>query len=213
MIFRSWLALKFPPPVAPCGNLWLLWIHALLHSNLQEVAVKPFTHFHNKKNYGVGTFWKLLRIHHWWFGISERLLWSHLHTFTKKYWWFWKLQEAAVNPSLMVWNLDEVAVKPFAHFYKEILMVLEASWGLLLIHYWWFGISKRLLWSHLHTFTMKYLWFWNIHEAAVNPLLRKFQMKYEYLRENVMIFRSWLGRTFASLWQPVPACGGSPGAL
>ena len=34
-----------------------------------------------------------------------------------------------MNPSLMVWNVEEVAVKPFAHFYKEILMVLEASGG------------------------------------------------------------------------------------
>ena len=32
-----------------------------------------------------------------------------------------------MNPLLMVWNLQEVAVKPFAHFYIEILMVLEAS--------------------------------------------------------------------------------------
>ena len=29
----------------------------------------------------------------------------------------------------MVWNLGEVAVKLFAHVYKEILMVLEASGG------------------------------------------------------------------------------------
>ena len=34
-----------------------------------------------------------------------------------------------MNPLLMVWNLEEVAVKPFAHFYNEILMVLEASGG------------------------------------------------------------------------------------
>ena len=32
-----------------------------------------------------------------------------------------------MNPLLMVSNLEEVAVKPFAHFYIEILMVLEAS--------------------------------------------------------------------------------------
>ena len=31
-----------------------------------------------------------------------------------------------MNPLLMVWNLQEVAVKPFAHFYNEILMVLES---------------------------------------------------------------------------------------
>ena len=28
--------------------------------------------------------------------------------------------EADVNPLLMVWTLEEVAVKPFAIFYKEI---------------------------------------------------------------------------------------------
>ena len=31
-----------------------------------------------------------------------------------------------MNPLLMVWNLQEVAAKPFAHFYNEILMVLES---------------------------------------------------------------------------------------
>ena len=41
----------------------------------------------------------------------------------------WKLPEAAVNPLLKVWNLQEVAVKPFTHFYFEFLMVLEASGG------------------------------------------------------------------------------------
>ena len=34
-----------------------------------------------------------------------------------------------MNPLLMVWNLEEVAVKPFAHFYNEIFFVLEASGG------------------------------------------------------------------------------------
>ena len=32
-----------------------------------------------------------------------------------------------MNPLLMVWNLQEVVVKQFAHFYIEILMVLESS--------------------------------------------------------------------------------------
>ena len=36
-----------------------------------------------------------------------------------------KLPEAAVNPSLMVWNLEEGAVKPFADFYYVILMVFN----------------------------------------------------------------------------------------
>ena len=34
-----------------------------------------------------------------------------------------------MDPLLMVWNLQEVAVKPFAFFYIEILMSVEASGG------------------------------------------------------------------------------------
>ena len=44
-----------------------------------------------------------------------------------KYQWFWNQREAVVNPLLMVWNLQEVAVKPFAHFSNEILMVLNSQ--------------------------------------------------------------------------------------
>ena len=29
----------------------------------------------------------------------------------------------------MVWNLEEVALKPYAHFYIEIFMLVEASGG------------------------------------------------------------------------------------
>ena len=43
-------------------------------------------------------------------GCSE----ANSRAFSMKYLWFWKLQEAAVNPLLMVWNLEEVAVKQFA---------------------------------------------------------------------------------------------------
>ena len=55
------------------------------------------------------------------------LLRSHLRTFPMKYQWFWNQQEAAVNPLLMVWDLQEVAVKPFTHFSNEILMVLNSQ--------------------------------------------------------------------------------------
>ena len=34
-----------------------------------------------------------------------------------------------MNPLLMVCNLQDVAVNPFAYFYNEILMALEASGG------------------------------------------------------------------------------------
>ena len=40
-----------------------------------------------------------------------------------KYECFWKLKEAAANPLLMVWNLQEIAVKLFAHFSIEILIL------------------------------------------------------------------------------------------
>ena len=43
-----------------------------------------------------------------------KLLWSNVDTFTTTYLWFGELQEATVNPLLMVWNLEEVAVKQFA---------------------------------------------------------------------------------------------------
>ena len=52
-----------------------------------------------------------------------------------------------MNPLLMVCNLEEVAVKPFANFYKEILMVSEASGGC---------VNPLLM-------------VWNLQEVAVNP--------------------------------------------
>ena len=41
--------------------------------------------------------------------------------------WFWNKPGAVVNPLLMVWDLQEVAVKPFAHFPNELLMVLNSQ--------------------------------------------------------------------------------------
>ena len=52
-----------------------------------------------------------------------------------------------MNPLLMVCNLQEVAVKPFAHFYKEILMSLEASGSC---------VNPSLM-------------LWNLQEVAVKP--------------------------------------------
>ena len=33
----------------------------------------------------------------------------------------------------------------------------------------WFEIARELLWTNLLTFLMKYLWFWNLKEAAAKP--------------------------------------------
>ena len=70
-----------------------------------------------------------------------------------------------MNPLLMVWNLEEVAVKPFAHFYNEMLMILQASGGC---------VNPVLMLRNLREdavkhYTMKYLCFWKLQEAAVNP--------------------------------------------
>ena len=95
--------------------------------NLQKVAVKPFTHFYNE----------ILMVLEASGGCCESIIdglespgsccEAIYKTFTMKYSWFWKLQEAAVNPLLMVCNLEEVAVKQIAHFHNELFMVLEAS--------------------------------------------------------------------------------------
>ena len=60
---------------------------------------------------------------------------------------FLKLPEAAVNQLLMVWNLEEVAMKPFAHSYKE---------------YSWFWKLPRGCVTPL-------LMVWNLQEVAVKP--------------------------------------------
>ena len=36
-------------------------------------------------------------------------------------------ERAVVNPLLIVWDLQEAAVKPFTHFSNEILMVLNSQ--------------------------------------------------------------------------------------
>ena len=49
-----------------------------------------------------------------------------------------------MNPLLMFWNIQKAAVKTFARFAMEISMV------------------------HLYVLLMKYQWFWNQQESAVN---------------------------------------------
>ena len=164
----GWLALKFPPPVAPCGNLWLLWIHALLHSNLQEVAPSNLITFTIKF-----WFWKLPE------SAANQLL------------MVWNLYKVAVKQFTRFYNEIWMVLEASGICCESIIDGLESRGGccesisallhwningfwnfrrLLRVQYWWYGISKRLLWSHLRTFTIEYLWFWKLPEAAVNPL-------------------------------------------
>ena len=62
-----------------------------------------------------------------------------------------KLPDAAANQLLMVWNLEEVAMKPFAHVYKEILMLAKSSGGC---------VNPLLM-------------VWNLQEVAVNAFTLK----------------------------------------
>ena len=55
-----------------------------------------------------------------------------------------------MNPLLMVWDLQEVAVKPFAHFSNEILMVLDSPGGCCE------AMIDGLGFSNLHVFQLKY---------------------------------------------------------
>ena len=76
------------------------------------------------------------------------------HISTMKYLWFWKLEEAAANPSLMVSNLQDNAVKPFTHFYKEI----QQGRGPKILHR--VGLSMSLSVSisiYLHLYLYLYL--------------------------------------------------------
>ena len=78
---------------------------------------------------------------------------------------------AVVNPRIASQQSPGVAVKPFAHFSNSILLVLESAGGCC--EY----ISKVLeslegCCEDICTFfPLKYQWFWNQQEAAVNPLL------------------------------------------
>ena len=95
--------------------------------NLQEVAVKPFAQFYTE-------IFMVLESP----GSCREAMIDGLDSpgccgdaiyklFQMKYQRFWNKQEAAVNPLLMVWDLQEVAVKPFTNFSNEILMVFNSQ--------------------------------------------------------------------------------------
>ena len=51
-------------------------------------------------------------------GVLRTLFYFSVYYFyvSTKYLWVSNLQEAAVKPLLVVWNIEEVVVKPFTHF-------------------------------------------------------------------------------------------------
>ena len=108
-------------PVATCGNLWLLWIHVLLHSNLQEVAVKLFEHFSTE-------IFMVLEASG---GCCESIIAG---------------LESPRSCCEAIYVLLQRNIDGLGNFRR-----------LLRIHYWWFGTLRRLLWSHLHTFSNEIL--------------------------------------------------------
>ena len=84
--------------------------------NIQEAVVKQFVHFPDEI---LGSCCEAFNC---FIAISRRLLWSHLHIFQMKSWWFWNLKEVAVQQlivsqqfpgscweaicTLFIWNID-----------------------------------------------------------------------------------------------------------
>ena len=142
----------FPPcgalwqPVATCGCCESMHCFIAISRNCCEASCT----FLQLNILGFGSFWRLLWIHYWWFGISKKLLRRNLQTFTKNYLWFWKLQDADANPLLMVWKLNKVVVIQVTHFYKK---------------YWW-------LWKLQEAAVNPLLMVWHKKEVAVKPFAK-----------------------------------------
>ena len=91
----------------------------------------------------------------------------------------------------MICNIKEAVVKQFSYFPKWNIYGFRVSRKLFIISkklswsrlhtfpmkYRWFGIPKRLLWSHVFTFLMKYLWLWNLQEVVGKPLSMLWNIK------------------------------------
>ena len=75
-----------------------------------------------------------------------------------------------MNQLSMVGSLEEVVVKPFAHLSNSILMVLESAGGCC---EYIINVLESLegCCEDIARFSLKYQWFWNQQEAAVNRLL------------------------------------------
>ena len=76
-----------------------------------------------------------------------------------------------MNPLLMFWNLQKAAVNTFVRVSIEILMVLESAGGccesIINVVAYPEGCGEHIC----AFFPLKYQWFWNQQEAAVNQLL------------------------------------------
>ena len=76
-----------------------------------------------------------------------------------------------MNPLLMFWNLQKAAVKTFVRVSIDILMVLESAGGccesIINVLEYPEGCGENIC----TFFPLKYQWFWNHQEAAVNQLL------------------------------------------
>ena len=75
-----------------------------------------------------------------------------------------------MNPLSMVGNLEEVVVKPFAHLSNSILMVLESAGGCCEYMNNVLESLEGCCEDICKFFLLKYKWFWNQQEVAVNRL-------------------------------------------
>ena len=76
-----------------------------------------------------------------------------------------------MNPLSMVGNLEEVVVKPFAHFSNSIFMDLESAGGCCEYISNVLESLEGCCEDICTFFPLKYQWFWKPHDAVVNQLL------------------------------------------
>ena len=93
-----------------------------------------------------------------------------------------------MNPLSMVGNLEEVVVKPFAHLSNSILMVLESAGGCCESIINVLESPEGCREDICTFFQMKYQWFRNQQEAAVNPLLMFWNLQKAAVKTYVRLF-------------------------
>ena len=143
----------------------LLWSHDWWCWILQEAAVKPFANVSNEILMVLDSPGSCCEAMIDGFGFSEKLSWSHLHLFCNDI--FMVLVSSRGCCEAMIDGLESRGGCRAA-IYKLLHRNINGFGSfrtLLWIHYWWLGISRRLLWRHLHVF------YWNINGFGISRRL------------------------------------------
>ena len=133
----------------------LLWIYYLWFE-ISRCLRWRYLHTLQQHIDGSRSFRGLLWILSWWCRISEALLWSHLRTLNKKIVMVLEASGGCCESIIDGLESPKSCCEAICTLLQRTSNGFESFRGLLRIHYWWFKISKKLLWSHLRIFTNKY---------------------------------------------------------